>query len=67
MWPENTKMNMHVYFSTSPTGDVDFSGDAGANDGFPSFTWNQITYGDWKLDESKEFDLNIPTVSVLLA
>lgn len=59
-------MDMYVYFSTSPSGDVDFSGDVGANEGFPSFTWKDITYGDWKLDEKKELELNIPTVSPIV-
>ncbi|KAL7415602.1 cleft lip and palate associated transmembrane protein [Mrakia frigida] len=60
MWPENTSMDMYVYFSTNPEGDVDFSGEPGSNDGFPSFSWKGLTYGNWDIDEVKDLELSIP-------
>lgn len=56
-------MDMYVYFSTNPEGDVDFSGEPGSNDGFPNFVWKDLTYGDWDIDETKDLELSIPEVS----
>lgn len=59
-------MDMYVYFSTSPEGDVDFS-PATSPDDFPSFVWKDLTYGDWSLDETKDLEINIPAVSERVA
>ena len=54
---------MHVYLSTSPTGDV-FSSQwtkkwrENGDEGLPHFTWENITYGDW--NEKREIDLDVP-------
>ena len=62
---------MHVYLSTSPTGDV-FSPvglkDRAAGDhGFlPSFVWEGITFGSWDDSRTIEFNVSLPKVSMVL-
>ncbi|KAL5508262.1 hypothetical protein ACEPAH_5881 [Sanghuangporus vaninii] len=62
-WPLGINMSMHVYLSTSPTGDV-FSSkwtknwrDSGDAD-LPHFIWSNITYGNW--DDKRFVDLEVP-------
>ncbi|KAG2073682.1 cleft lip and palate transmembrane 1 [Suillus decipiens] len=56
---------MHVYFSTSPNGDV-FSRQwtsAWREDqdaGLPSFVWENIIFGDWKETRVATYDINLP-------
>jgi len=62
---------MHVYFSTSPTGDVfgvasrknwgqaELDTDAGV---FPHWTWTDIRFGDWTEERRKDVNIKIPWV-----
>jgi len=61
---------MHVFFSTSPTGDV-FGvakrknwGQAELTDSsvFPHWTWSDIQFGDWKEERRKDVNIEIPMV-----
>ena len=69
-WPAGTNLSVHIYFSTSPLGDV-FGvtnrknwGQAEATGfGFPHWTWDNITYGDWADSRKKDVVLEIPMVS----
>ncbi|EPQ59002.1 cleft lip and palate transmembrane 1 [Gloeophyllum trabeum ATCC 11539] len=64
-WPLGTPISMHVYLSTSPTGDV-FSSKwtsgyrADRDEGLPNFVWENITFGDWKEERKVEFEVNLP-------
>ncbi|KZP13461.1 cleft lip and palate transmembrane 1 [Athelia psychrophila] len=56
---------MHVHLSTSPTGDV-FSAQwtsawrKDADEGLPSFKWENITYGDWQDTRVVDLDVALP-------
>jgi hypothetical protein len=61
---------MHVFFSTSPSGDV-FGvakrknwGQAELTDSsvFPHWTWNDIQFGDWNEQRRKDVNIEIPMV-----
>lgn len=49
-------MDMYVFFSASPTGQVDFTSES-----FPSLEWKDLTYGDWKINDFKDVQLDVPT------
>jgi hypothetical protein len=65
---------MHVYFSTSPIGDVfgvanrknwgqaELDTDAGV---FPHWTWEDIQFGNWNEARTKEVNIEIPWVCQL--
>ncbi|KZT29325.1 cleft lip and palate associated transmembrane protein [Neolentinus lepideus HHB14362 ss-1] len=64
-WPLGIPMSMHVYLSTSPTGDVFpnewTSGNRKDQDeSLPKFVWDNITFGDWKETRTIDFDVNLP-------
>lgn len=69
-WKLGQPLSMHVYFSTSPNGDV-FSRQwtsAWREDqdaGLPNFVWENITFGDWKDIRIATYDLDLPLVSCL--
>jgi hypothetical protein len=69
-WKLGQPLSMHVYFSTSPNGDV-FSRQwtsAWREDqdaGLPNFVWENITFGDWKDTRVATYDINLPLVSCL--
>ncbi|CAG8699411.1 9902_t:CDS:2, partial [Acaulospora colombiana] len=62
-WGTGQNVSMHVYFSTSPIGDVfgianrqnwkqaEFDTDASV---FPHWTWDDIQFGDWNEARTKE-------------
>ncbi|PVF99354.1 cleft lip and palate transmembrane 1 [Serendipita vermifera] len=68
-WNTGQNVSMHVYFSTSPIGDVfgvvnrknwgqaELDTDAGV---FPHWTWDNIPFGDWNEARSKEVHVEIP-------
>ncbi|KAG1752375.1 cleft lip and palate associated transmembrane protein [Suillus paluster] len=64
-WKLGQPLSMHVYFSTSPNGDV-FSRQwtsAWREDqdaGLPTFVWENITFGDWKDTRAATYDINLP-------
>ncbi|KAG2028253.1 hypothetical protein BDR03DRAFT_988594, partial [Suillus americanus] len=64
-WKLGQPLSMHVYFSTSPNGDV-FSRQwtsAWREDqdaGLPNFVWENITFGDWKETRVVTYDINLP-------
>ncbi|KAG0697310.1 cleft lip and palate associated transmembrane protein [Suillus ampliporus] len=64
-WTLGQPLSMHVYFSTSPNGDV-FSRQwtsAWREDqdaGLPNFVWENITFGDWKETRAATYDINLP-------
>lgn len=70
-WKLGQPLSMHVYFSTSPNGDV-FSRQwtsAWREDqdaGLPNFIWENITFGDWKDTRVATYNINLPLVSCLI-
>ncbi|PCH41488.1 cleft lip and palate associated transmembrane protein [Wolfiporia cocos MD-104 SS10] len=57
-WPSGIPLAMHVYLSTSPTGDV-FRPESEESD-LPHFVWKDITYGDWNDARTVDFMVDIP-------
>jgi hypothetical protein len=70
-WPLGMPLNMHVYLSTSPTGDV-FSAQwtkkwrENGDEGLPHFVWENITYGDYNEKRAIDLDVPLPPVSVFI-
>jgi hypothetical protein len=68
-WPLGSKLAMHVYFSTSPTGDV-FSPVglkdrvSGEGDLLPSFVWDNISFGVWDDSRVADFNVSLPEASM---
>ncbi|KAF8969373.1 cleft lip and palate associated transmembrane protein [Flammula alnicola] len=65
-WPLGLSLDMHVYLSTSPKGDV-FSKWTSAyredrDKDLPHFVWNNITYGDYNDHRIVNFDVKFPDV-----
>ncbi|EGO02122.1 hypothetical protein SERLA73DRAFT_120762 [Serpula lacrymans var. lacrymans S7.3] len=56
---------MHVYISTSPSGDV-FSRQwtsawrKDQDEGLPNFVWENITFGDWNEERTVSYDVKLP-------
>jgi hypothetical protein len=70
-WPLGLSLDMHVYLSTSPNGDV-FSKWTSAyrknrDEDLPHFVWENITYGDYNDHRVVDFEVNFPDVCVGLA
>ncbi|KAF5393072.1 hypothetical protein D9757_001205 [Collybiopsis confluens] len=63
-WSLGTTLDMHVYLSTSPNGDV-FSRQwtssyrKDRDEGLPSFVWRNITYGDYSDSRVVEYDITV--------
>jgi hypothetical protein len=70
-WALNQRVDMHVYLTTSPTGDV-FSNQwtSGRREnhdkGLPNFVWENLTLGNWKDSRTVEMEIKFPEVSILL-
>lgn len=66
-WNLQQPLDMHVYLSTSPNGDVFTKWTAGFrkdNDAeLPHFVWLNITYGDYNDARVVEYDIKFPDVS----
>ncbi|KAJ3841416.1 cleft lip and palate associated transmembrane protein [Lentinula raphanica] len=64
-WPFGASLDMHVYLSTSPNGDV-FSRQwtsgyrKDRDEGLPNFVWKNITYGDYSDSRVVEYDIVFP-------
>ncbi|KAJ7739934.1 cleft lip and palate associated transmembrane protein [Mycena metata] len=64
-WPLGQPLDMHVHFSTSPTGDV-FSKQwtsgyrKDQDEGLPSFVWENLTFGDYTESRVVEYNINFP-------
>ena len=73
-WKTGQNVSMHVYFSTSPTGDVfgvanrknwgqaELDPNAGV---FPHWTWTDIQFGDWKEERREDVNIEIPWVGTV--
>ncbi|KAI0082450.1 cleft lip and palate associated transmembrane protein [Panus rudis PR-1116 ss-1] len=66
-WPLGIPLAMHVYLSTSPTGDVfsrRWTSGYRPNDdsNLPNFVWDNITFGDWSEHRSAVYDVQLPIV-----
>lgn len=61
-WPLGMSLDMHVYLTTSPTGDV-FS-NIKEDRGLPSFVWGNLTFGSWDENRVVDFMVDLPYVSV---
>ncbi|KAL4263239.1 CLPTM1 family protein [Pleurotus pulmonarius] len=64
-WPLGIPLDMHVYLSTAPYGDVFSrlwtSGYRKDDDeGLPNFVWKNITWGNWNDARVEEFDIKFP-------
>ena len=69
-WASGSNLSMHVYFSTSPVGDVfgvtnrkNWGQAEATGGGFPHWTWDNITYGDWADSRKVDVMVEIPQVS----
>lgn len=68
-WALGQKIDMHVYLSTSPNGDV-FSRQwtsgwrPDQDKDLPNFVWENLTFGDYTATRVAEFNVNFPEVSV---
>ncbi|RDB19820.1 Cleft lip and palate transmembrane protein 1 [Hypsizygus marmoreus] len=61
-WKLGQKVDMHVFMSTSPNGDV-FSTSRWQKEqdkDLPHFVWGNLTFGDWKAAPVAEFDVKFP-------
>lgn len=67
-WPLGIPVSIHVYLSTSPTGDV-FSRQwtsgwrQDQDAGLPNFVWENITFGNWKETRTVDYIVSLPPVS----
>ncbi|KAK7062170.1 cleft lip and palate associated transmembrane protein [Favolaschia claudopus] len=64
-WETGQALDMHVFMSTSPIGDVfssqwtsGYREDQDAR--LPKFVWKNITFGDWNDARVEEFNINFP-------
>lgn len=67
-WALSIPLAMHVYLSTSPTGEVfanQWTSERRDNqdDKLPHFVWENITYGDWSDTRTTDFVVDLPVVS----
>ncbi|KAJ7887500.1 cleft lip and palate associated transmembrane protein [Mycena olivaceomarginata] len=64
-WPLGQSLDMHVFLSTSPIGDV-FSPKWTSgyrkdhDEGLPNFVWKNITFGDYNDARVVEYNINFP-------
>ncbi|KAF8437184.1 cleft lip and palate transmembrane protein 1-domain-containing protein [Boletus edulis BED1] len=64
-WPLGQPLSMHVYFSTSPNGDV-FSRQwtsgwrEDQDKDLPFFVWSNVTFGDWNDHRTEYLDITLP-------
>lgn len=64
-WALSIPLAMHVYLSTSPTGEVfanQWTSERRDNqdDKLPHFVWENITYGDWSDTRTTDFVVDLP-------
>ncbi|KAJ7246568.1 cleft lip and palate associated transmembrane protein [Mycena haematopus] len=64
-WPLGQPLDMHVFLSTSPIGDV-FSSKwtsgyrKDQDEGLPNFVWKNLTFGDYSEARVVEYNINFP-------
>ncbi|KAF7352379.1 Cleft lip and palate associated transmembrane protein [Mycena venus] len=64
-WPLGQPLDMHVFLSTSPIGDV-FSSKwtsgyrKDQDEGLPNFIWKNLTFGDYNEARVVEYNINFP-------
>ncbi|KAH7105385.1 cleft lip and palate transmembrane 1 [Auriculariales sp. MPI-PUGE-AT-0066] len=56
-WDFGTTIDMHVYVSVSPIGDV-FRENQDA--GLPQFIWSDISFGNWSEHRTEQFEIKLP-------
>jgi len=65
-WPLGLVLDMHVYLSTSPRGDVLSKGTVSSRRdeaaGLPHFVWKDIKLGDWSDIRVVNYDIKFPEV-----
>ena len=65
-WQLNLALDMHVYLSTSPRGDVFSKGAVSSRRdeaaGLPHFVWKDITFGGWGDTRVVNYDIKFPEV-----
>ncbi|KAF8625276.1 hypothetical protein AX15_005470 [Amanita polypyramis BW_CC] len=63
-WQLGQKLDMHVYLSTSPNGNVFTEWTNGwkknQDEGLPNFIWKDITFGDYNDNRVAEFEVKFP-------
>jgi hypothetical protein len=68
-WELNTRLDMHVYLTTSPNEDV-FSNQwtsgwmQNHDRDLPHFVWENLTFGNWKDSRTVQMDVKFPEVSI---
>lgn len=69
-WRLGQRVDMHVYLTTSPNGDIFnkdwMSGRDNDDKNLPNFIWENLTFGNWKDTRTMETDVKFPEVSVSL-
>ncbi len=66
LWPTGISLDMYVYLSTSPNGDVfahKRTMSYNKEDELPSFVWGNITFGDWSEKRVADLNVSLPMVS----
>ncbi|KAJ7228215.1 cleft lip and palate associated transmembrane protein [Mycena pura] len=58
-WPLGQTLDMHVRFSTSAKGDVQWTS-KDEDEGLPNFVWENITFGDYNDARVVELNFNLP-------
>lgn len=67
-WTLGQSLDMHVFLSTSPSGDV-FSGEwtsgwrENQDKDLPKFVWKNLTFGSYKDSRVVDLDVKFPEVS----
>lgn len=65
-WPLDLTLDMHVYLSTSPHGDVFSKGTLSSRRDLeadlPHFVWENITYGNYSESRVESYDIKFPDV-----
>ena len=62
-------LDMHIHLTTSPNGYVfthkRTNGATKGGEDLPSFTWENITFGDWKEKRIVDLDVSLPSVRLI--
>jgi hypothetical protein len=70
-WPLGSVLDMHVFLSTSPNGNVLTEWAStyrkSRDENLPQFVWKNITYGDYTETRVINFDVNFPDVRFFFA
>ena len=70
-WPLGSVIDMHVYLSTSPNGNLSTEWASTYRESrdkeLPQFVWKNITYGDYTDTRVINFDVNFPDVRLFFS